>query len=219
MATQPNSPVIPGVTVPMPRMPPRGVSGTPVIDGPLPPGFVPQTITDSNGVSTPIWSNGTLPSGAGPSVGKPPQLHSGQASRSGPIYGNPLLNKDEDESYVSSSSYGTVVRPGGTGPTNGGPGIISPHVGVVPAGPRSGVSIYAPAPPPAVPPWGYSPGAVIPGPLPHTAPSPEEDENDDMDSETALNTRINAGIGKRGTPGQDFGRGPGSASGYSTWRR
>jgi len=93
-------------------------------------------------------------------------------------------------------------------------------------GPRSGVSIYAPAPPPIVPPipmgntWGFSPSAAIPGPLPPSAPHPEEDENDDVDSETALNTRINASIGKRANPpGQDYGRGPVNAPAYPNWRR
>ena len=104
-----------------------------------------------------------------------------------------------------------------------------PSLGVQPGsnvGQRPGVSIYAPGPPPIVPPipmgntWGLSPSGVIPGPLPHAAPHPEEDENDDLDSETALNTRINANIGLRAMPpGQDFGRGPGSGPGYPNWPR
>ena len=52
-----SSPVIPSVTIPMPQPPSRGN----VSWGPLPPGFVPQTITDPSGVSTPIWQPGTLP--------------------------------------------------------------------------------------------------------------------------------------------------------------
>lgn len=213
-ATQSHSPVIPGVTVPMPQMTSRGGPGTPVIDSSLPLGFVPQTITGSNGISTPIWQTGTLPSGPGPSIGG---AASAQAPRSGPIYGNPLYQdrEDEDETYAP---FGPG-RPG----AGSGPGM-TPATPLL--GPRSGVSIYAPGPAPVVPPmggsWGYSPGPVIPGPLPHSAPSPEDNEHDDIDSETALNTRINAGIGKRVVMppgGQDFGRGPGSASGYSNWRR
>jgi hypothetical protein len=244
--TRPNSPampVIPGVTVPMPHPPPRSVplNGPTVIDGPIPPGFVPQTITDPNGVSTPIWQPRNLPSGAGPGVSGPP--HSAQTPRPGPIYGNPLNKdrEDEEESYVPFSPYGPGSRPGGsaTGRPNGsGPGMtpaitprnLPPPGGLTGSnvGPRSGVSIYAPGPPPIVPPipmgntWGYSPGGVIPGPLPQSTPHPEEDENDDVDSETALNTRMNANIGKRARPpSQDFGRGPGSGPGpgYPNWPR
>lgn len=100
------------------------------------------------------------------------------------------------------------------------PGSVIPGANM---GPRSGVSIYAPAAPPMEnSSWGFSSGPVIPGPLPHEAPSPEDDENDDVDSETALNTRINAAIGKRVIPPpvqQEFVRGPGSTSGYPNWRR
>lgn len=112
------------------------------------------------------------------------------------------------------------------GPNGNGLGmspLTSPRNLSGPGG-RTGVSIYAPGPGAPVPPmggWGYSPGPIIPGPLPHSAPSPEDDEHDDIDSETALNTRLNAGIGKHiaPPPGQDFGRGPGGPGGYSNWRR
>ena len=52
-----SSPVIPGVTIPMPQPPPRRSDPW----GSLPPGFIPQTITEPNGVSTPIWQPGTFP--------------------------------------------------------------------------------------------------------------------------------------------------------------
>jgi len=238
--------VIPGITVPMPQPPPRSVAlngPASVIEGPLPPGFIPQTITNSNGVSTPIWQPGTLPPGVGPSVAGPPHLpHSAHTQRSGPIYGNPLnKDRDDDDEYIPFSPYGPGSFPGGSTiptarPNGSGPGMTPvagsrtlPGLGVVPGanvGPRPGVSIYAPAPPPIVPPipmgntWGFSPGGVIPGPLPPSAPHPEEDENDDVDSETALNTRINASIGKRAIPpGQDFGRAPVNPPGYPNWRR
>lgn len=85
-------------------------------DGNLPPGFVPQTLTDAQGVSTPIWQNGSLPSGPGPVYpggGSAPPRASSSGSGGGKVYGNPL-HKDRDHdrgASASTSSFGIAPPP------------------------------------------------------------------------------------------------------------
>ena len=99
-----NSPVIPGVTVPMPQPPPivsgRPASTSSVFEGALPSRFVPQTITNTRGVTTPISQAAVtplppvIPSAPGSRAGQH-QPRSATLSRPTSIYGNPLYQVTE----------------------------------------------------------------------------------------------------------------------------
>lgn len=159
----------------------------------LPLGFVPQSITDSRGVSTPIsWPPAGVP--------LPPVMpSSGPPSSLPKIYGNPL-NKDrnQEDMYAHPGPVHNFVSPvtRSNGAISMTPGMSTRDLPVSGAstlsngGARSSASIYGP-------PWGSGPG-----PLPPSALNPEEedDEEHDLDPQTALNTRMNAGIGRAGTP-------------------
>lgn len=214
MDTQPNSPVIPGVTVPMPQPPViasgRSGSSSSVFEGLLPPGFVPQTITNSRGVTTPIPQLGEAPvstPASGSLAGR--QNHSVELSRQVLIYGNPL-NQDRGRerndglptmtsAYVSNrmgEAMGTPTRVPGNGP------VMTPVMGTQDLSgsglppfrnyaPIPGMPTYAPPTMTSASAWRYPPG-----PLPPSAPSPEDDEDsaNDCDLQTLHNTMINTTI-------------------------
>ncbi|KAF8968038.1 hypothetical protein BDZ97DRAFT_1800600 [Flammula alnicola] len=183
----------------------------------LPPNFIPQTLTDNRGISTPISHPGVLP-GMGPVI-PPPVMPSGPPSKAAPIYGNPNRERDREEGdsppLSALASRSPFIPPavlggiGGSSPSTGGAwgapgrvGSLGSGPGMTPAtttrdlpgGGRSGVSIYGP--PVGV--GGYSPNG--PGPMP---PAPylnhnhEDEEDNGFDPTTTQNTRLNATIGQR----------------------
>ncbi|KAF9522007.1 hypothetical protein CPB83DRAFT_151399 [Crepidotus variabilis] len=244
--TTPSSPVIPGITVAMPQSAPPthqrsttpGMPGSipvppvPTVPGMenLPPGFVPQTITDKRGISTPIWSGGVaLPAAAGIGIPTTSSSGGGRNKTPGP-YGNPLNksqdNEDEQERTTGSRSFGVAPPPppsgfgfvpspsiggsrplgGGMTPSMGGTRTLSPSGGstipFIPSSPNVGgrESLF-----------GRSPGPGRPGQLPSSTNEPtynnplrnreDEDENDDgFDHHTLQNTMRNANIGRAGSP-------------------
>ena len=84
---------------------PTAPSSPVVLNGPIPPNFIPQTLTNSRGVSTPISRSAGLPgmgthSGMSTPVipGNPPPVFPTTAPPAGTLYGNPLAkNRDREE--------------------------------------------------------------------------------------------------------------------------
>ena len=211
--------MIPGVTVPMPQPPPL-VSGRPastssVFEGPLPPGFVPQTITNARGVTAPILQAGgaalppVIPSALGSRAGQH-QPRSAALSRSTPFYGNPL-NQDPDtegkDDPPMTSAYGPPSIPtnrmgGAIGPRSGSamtPGMTIhdfPVSGPPPFGNFAPRPTYGPSTIPPTSIWPYPPGSLPPS----LTPEDDEDEQNDLDPQTAHNTMINASIGRSDSP-------------------
>ena len=121
-----------------PILPIRGLaSGAPtvpnspvVLDGPLPPNFIPQTLTNSRGVSTPFSRSTDLPGmgthgGMSTPVlpGNPPPVFPSTGPPAAPVYGNPLAkNRDRDEQSQqqpppASPAWGNKpFAPGGASP-------------------------------------------------------------------------------------------------------
>ena len=183
----------------------------------LPPNFIPQTLTDRNGVSTPIHLPGVLPGGH-PVISRQP------SAQGGAIYGNPLANMDRDNDspptlanrspFIPPTAFGSqspFIPPGSFG--SAGVGASSPNVGGwgVPSragslsgggggmtpgsmtrelsGQRTPVSIYGP---PAGA-GGFSPNVRnSPAVMSMPVPTVRDDEDDDgFDQTTIHNTRLN----------------------------
>lgn len=162
MPTQPNTPV--------------------TLTGPLPPGFIPQTLTDARGVSTPIYQPSVLP-GMGPPV-IPPLSGSN-------IYKNPV-HRDRDEPTSVFGGAGPVfphspagsIKPLGTpGPVWGALGGMTPGSTTRDLPGASRGSIFGVASP--------SVGAPISMPEP-TVPNLDDDNGDFFDQNTTMNTKLNA---------------------------
>ena len=127
-----------------------------------------------------------------------------------PTYGHQFI------SPVTRSNGATSMTPGMS--TRDLPGSGASTLSNV--GSRSGASIYGPPATPTMS-WGLPSGPAAPGPLPPSALNPEEDDDEanDLDPQTALNTRMNAVIGRVGTPsyGQQATDGRGF-NGNNSWR-
>lgn len=186
------------------------------IDAPfgLPPNFIPQTLTDRNGVSTPITHPGVLPGGR-PVISRPP------SAQGGGIYGNPLASRDRDNDSpparspfippaplggrspfippapLGSSGFGTNSPnmggwgvPSRAGSLSGGGGGMTPSSMTRElSGQRTPVSIYGP---PAGA-GGFSPNIRnSPAVMSMPVPTVRDDEDDDgFDQTTLHNTRLN----------------------------
>ncbi|KAF9447772.1 hypothetical protein P691DRAFT_801829 [Macrolepiota fuliginosa MF-IS2] len=190
--------------------------GAPDVGAGLPPGFVPQAITDSvTGVVTPLAGMSALPSLGGPVAGG---TTSGAASRRQSVYGNPNANEDEGEAAGSWGDGGwanTGTKPAGgmfspymssSSPVPTGPPVI-PNIswgGADDAGPSGGRS--TPGQHPRSPYGNVTPGGSTRNLSVSGTPSgggvyqnplrQEEGENEDGEGEAddllARNTRINA---------------------------
>ena len=80
-----------------------------------PPNFIPQTLTDSCGVSTPISRSAGLPgmathSGMSTPVipGNPPPVFPSSGPPPGQVYGNPLAQNQDREEQSQPATTGVV---------------------------------------------------------------------------------------------------------------
>lgn len=167
----------------------------------LPPNFIPQTLTDRRGVSTPISHSPVLP-GMGPIIPGPPVIPR-PPSAQGP-YGNPLAKKGRgNDSPPALSNRSPFIPPavlsspnmsgGGwgsrAGSLSGGPSMTPNSMTRDLPGQRSGVPIYGP--PGGV--GGFSSPNIRPGPMPSVFNSPD-DEDDGFDQTTLQNTLLNTNL-------------------------
>ncbi|KIM40597.1 hypothetical protein M413DRAFT_164568 [Hebeloma cylindrosporum] len=160
-----------------PILPVRGLqydtSGAPtvpnspvVLDGPLPPNFIPQTLTNSRGVSTPFSRSSGLPGMSGgmstPVIpGNPPPVFPSSAPPPAQtqVYGNPLAkNRDREEQPHGSPYRPQQQLPSASPAWNnkpfGGSGAASPAWGNKPFGTPGAGGVGGGAPP--SPAWGAS---------------------------------------------------------------
>lgn len=188
-------------SAPLPKSQPRGGHNVPtqpnspvVLTGPMPPGFIPQRLTDANGVSTPIYQPNVLPP-----MGPPPVIPPLGGSTN--IYKNPV-NRDRDDPSPSSVFGGAApvfphspagsIKPLGTpGPAWGTLGGMTPNTTTrdLPGASNRG-SVFGGASP--------SIGAPISMPVP-TVPNLDDDNEDSFDRNTSINTKFNAAMGGNNT--------------------
>lgn len=177
-----------------------------VLNGPLPPGFVPHTLTDANGVSTPIWQAGNLPA-----MGQPAPVIPPLSSSSG-RYGNPLRDGGGESSGPPSmfprSPAGSLRPLGGTpGSAWANLGGATPGTSTrdLPGGVGGGrpSSIYGPPASVGGGAGGYSPMPAAPMQMPAppmqmpvpTVPDLDDENDNGFDMHTTLNTQMNAMTG------------------------